>query len=372
MIFLARLLFRDIGMNIGKLEVIFRIGISTLSVLFAAYHIFFAVCFAILGFYTVLPVNLISIALYVLIVIMNKNKMSGASGVIFILIPSIYAIFCVVLFGPGVGAQWYLLALVAPVYMIYEKFSVMERRLCVLTLFIVMTLVCYIGGLQRTPVYGGQSFVIMETANILLAMVVGIMAAEILYFSIMFNHHRYQSKIANLTDESNRDPLTKLWNRRYIENALTNLFWDEAAKRERAFVAMADIDHFRNINDEYGHEAGDDVLKKFGQAMLKGFRGTDVVARWGGESFLVLLNDTDERGALKALENFKAKLKHSEFIINENQKIDLKVTVGFVACSVDDSSAECIKRSNVALAYGKDNGSDMIVNYRDVPGAKSF
>ena len=375
MIFLARLLFRDIGMNIGKREVVFRIGISTMSVLFAVYHTFFLICFAIYGYYTVLPINVISIVLYICIISMNRHKLSGASGIIFIFIPSVYALACVYLFGWGIGAQWYLIALISPVYLIYEKFSVTERRLCVLTLILCMVFICYLGHLQYSPVYAGNSFALLEIANILLAMLIGVMAAEVLYFSALFNQRRYQSKIANLTDEANRDPLTKMWNRRYIENALTNLFWDEATNRDRTYVATIDIDHFKNVNDEYGHEAADDILKKFAQVMIKGFRGTDVPARWGGEAFLVLLNDTDERGALKALENFKAKLKFAGFTIDdehEEHKVEINVTIGFVCCTVDDSYTECIMRSNMALTYGKNNGRNMIVNYRDVPGAKSF
>ena len=237
-----------------------------------------------------------------------------------------------------------------------------------------MAFLCYMVYIERMPTYGAQTHMILEYGNILLSMLVGIMAAEVLLFSSLFNQRRYQNKIANLTDEANRDPLTKMFNRRYIENMLTNLFWDENAIRERVFIATIDIDHFKAVNDEYGHESGDDVLKKFAQVMIKGFRGTDIMARWGGEAFLVVLNDTDERGALKALENFKNKLKYSEFIIEgeEAKKIDIEVTIGFVSCIVDDSYSECIMRSNVALTYGKNSGRNIIVNYRDVPGAKSF
>jgi diguanylate cyclase (GGDEF)-like protein len=373
MLFLARLLFRDIGKNIGKREVILRIGVSTLSILFAVYHVFFFICFALLyKLYAILPINLICILLYIFVVLMNRHKVSAASGVIFAIIPAIYAIVCVYLIGWELGAQWYLVALITPIHMIYEKFSVMERRLCVLIPIISMALLCYMVMLGQEPVYSGQTFVFMQFANIFLAIVVGMMSAEVLQFSSLFNQRRYQNKIANLTDESNRDPLTKMFNRRYVENVLTNIFWDESTNRERIFIASIDIDHFKNINEEYGHETGDDVLKKFAQVMLKGFRGTDVAARWGGEAFLVILNDTDERGALKALENFKNKLKYAEFFIDDERKIDVTVTMGFVSCNVNDSYAECIMRSDEALSYGKGNGRDLIVNYRDVPGAKSF
>lgn len=371
MIFLARLLFRDFGKNINKHEVVFKVGISTMSVLFAALHVYFCICCAIYGLYSLIPFSVCAIALYIAIVFMNQKKVSGASGAIFVLIPIVYAIACAYMAGWDFGAQWYLLALVGPVYLIYEEYSAAMRRLCLILLIISMIFISYVALFNANFPVQARQYLVLEVSNVFLAILVSVMAAEVIHFSNVLSQRRSKSKLATLTDEADRDPLTSMWNRRHIENTLINLFWDDTVNRGRTFVASIDIDHFQRINDEYGQEAGDDILKKFAKVMTNSFRGTDVVARWDGEAFIAVLNDTDDTGALRALENFKNKLKDSDIAINE-RKIDINVTIGFVSCNVDDTYKECIARSAAALTHGKESGCDVIVNYRDVPGAKSY
>ena len=371
MIFLARLLFRDIGKNIKKSEVVFRVGISTLSVLIAAFHAYFCICFAIFGLYSYIPISIACLALYIIIIMMNRKKVSGSSGILFVLVPAVYAVTCVYLLGWDFGAQWYLLALIAPVYLIYEEFSSAQRRLCISLLIISMLLVYYITILMPQLSGGAQSNRALEVSNVLFAMLVSLMAAEVIHFGNMFSKRRYKNKLANLSDESNRDTLTNLWNRKYIENALTNLFWDDTVNRERIFIASVDIDHYKKIIEDYGHDMADSILKKYAQTISKAFRGTDIIARWEGDAFLVVLKDTDEEGAFRALENFKNRVRGMDLSVNEN-KFDIRVTIGYVACNADETYDGCIKLSNDALTHGKNKGRDLIVNYRDVPGAKNY
>ena len=351
MIFLARLLFRDMGKNVKKGEIVFRAGISTLSALFALFHAGFAVCFAVNGFYTAVPVNLFFLALYLLVISMNRRKASEASGILFVLIPAAYAVAGVYSFGLSFGAQWYLLALIAPVYMIYDEFSPGTRKISVILLILSMALVYWLELFMPHYLAVGEPFFILEITNILLAVVVSLLAAEVMIFSNMLSRHRYKNKLANLTDDSGKDPLTGMWNRKYIENVLVNYFWDENANRERSFAASIAVNN----------ELSEDGFKNLAQVMMKSLRGTDVIGRWDGGLFLAVLNDTDENGAMKALENFNEKVKSAG-----------SVTIGFVALSVDDVYEDCIGRSNAALKYGMEKGTDAIVNYRDIPGAKKY
>jgi len=297
---------------------------------------------------------LFCIACYLLIITLNRHRFSQPTGFLFVILPSLYAVVSIYLFGWDIGAQWFLMALIIPVFIMYEKFPRGIRRLYVIFFFAMMLLCLYIPT-QFEPNYAGSWVYVMNIVNISLAMFSGVLSAEIINFSSMFNQRRYQSKIANLSDEANRDPLTKMWNRRYIENVLTNLFWEDIAKRERTFIAAIDIDHFKEINETYGHEIGDDVLKQFAQVMLKGFRSADVTSRWGRETFVVILNDTEEKGVLKALENFKGKMQYAGFSAGD-EKLDIKVTTGLVCCNASDNYIDCINK---------------IMNYSEVAGAKS-
>ena len=92
-----------------------------------------------------------------------------------------------------------------------------------------------------------------------------------------------------LRSQAIRDQLTGLYNRRFLEDALTRETGRAARSGEPVAVAILDVDHFKRVNDTYGHEAGDAVLRELGQALLKTIRKTDIVGRFGGEEFLMLL-----------------------------------------------------------------------------------
>lgn len=102
----------------------------------------------------------------------------------------------------------------------------------------------------------------------------------------------------NLEQASNCDPLTGLPNRRYMTARLKEAVAEATRMPERAFALMlADIDHFKNINDGFGHAVGDEVLKCIAQAMASVLREYDVCARWGGEEFLLLFPGCDQNSA---------------------------------------------------------------------------
>src|SRR6185369_7647854 len=95
------------------------------------------------------------------------------------------------------------------------------------------------------------------------------------------------------------DGLTGLHNRRYLERHLTALVQQATARQKPLSVLMLDIDHFKQINDTYGHAAGDEVLREFSRRVRKAVRGIDLACRLGGEEFVIAMPDTD--GALAVL-----------------------------------------------------------------------
>ena len=364
---LARLLFSNIGKITDKHEAVFRISLSTLSAMFVAFHIVFILFFIVIHqIYVVLPINIICILLYTLAILMNRHKANAAAGVIFSFAPSLYAVACIYLVGWELGAQWYLIALIAPVYMINEKFAEDHRKLCLAILAFAMVLVCYMTFFLLPPLGMGEPFVIMQFLNIFLSIVTGVAAAGVFSFCNSFNSLSEHGKLNMLSGAAKIDGLTNIYSKKYFENVLVNVYRDEEVDRKRIYLAAINIDNFRLINEEYGNKFGDIVLKYFAEVMTTSFRSTDVSARWGGDTFVVLLHDTDENGAITALEKFKSKLEETELIIHEWQYIELKVTIGFVSCDFEDSHSESIKCADEALVYGKKNGRNIIVNYNDI------
>jgi diguanylate cyclase (GGDEF)-like protein len=113
-----------------------------------------------------------------------------------------------------------------------------------------------------------------------------------------------------LRSQAIRDQLTGLYNRRFLEDALTRETGRAARSGESVAVAILDVDHFKRINDTHGHEAGDAVLRELGEVLQKTIRKTDIVGRFGGEEFLVLLPGADvevaQARALGVLEAVRA------------------------------------------------------------------
>jgi diguanylate cyclase (GGDEF)-like protein len=163
---------------------------------------------------------------------------------------------------------------------------------------------------------------------------------------------------ARLRDLSQQDELTGLYNRRYVMARLE----DELARRKRKLepltVAMVDLDGFKRVNDEEGHEAGDAVLKVVALALLRATRRADVAARYGGDEFLVLLPNTDLEGAravgARILDLSRAAAREVCPVI------PVSASIGITAVEADDEPAEIVRRVDEHLYAAKRAGGDRI------------
>ncbi|MDP8232958.1 MAG: GGDEF domain-containing protein [Candidatus Zophobacter franzmannii] len=151
------------------------------------------------------------------------------------------------------------------------------------------------------------------------------------------------------------DPLTKVFNRRDMEEKMlnaVNLF--EREMNPFSFLII-DIDLFKNVNDTYGHDGGDYVLKTLSALLKTSLRKIDTISRWGGEEFLVLLNKTTEEGAGVAAEKLRKAVEDFRFEYNDNS-FAITVTVGYSTFDELREVHEVIKEADLALYEGKQNG----------------
>lgn len=161
---------------------------------------------------------------------------------------------------------------------------------------------------------------------------------------------------------SRKDELTGLSNRRDIIEKLK----DEVSRFERTghvfSVLMADVDHFKKINDTYGHECGDYTLKKIGSTFLNNTQKRDVVARWGGEEFLIFLPETGVEQALKTAERLRLAIEKNDIRYGEGI---IKITTSFGAAAYHKGQTidELIKRSDISLYQAKKQGRNRVVNH---------
>lgn len=170
-------------------------------------------------------------------------------------------------------------------------------------------------------------------------------------------------KMSHLQRESRRDPLTGAMNRLAMEEDLPNEF-ARSKRYKRVFsLVMADIDHFKNINDTYGHAIGDEVLKFFVQQLQKSLRSVDVIYRYGGEEFLIILPETLVEGALFVAEKLRKSIDSSALKHRDDPSITLRVTSSFgvsIIAKSDSSHMDIIKRADKALYLAKNAGRNRV------------
>lgn len=159
------------------------------------------------------------------------------------------------------------------------------------------------------------------------------------------------------------DQLTGLHNRRYLETHFNGLF-DESAMRARDLaVLMLDIDKFKLVNDTYGHDAGDEVLKEFARRVKDATRVVDVVARLGGEEIVVVLPETGLGAAAAVAERIRTHVMGSAFAIHGGRsQIPITVSIGVASRKAGDQSpAQMMKRADEALYKAKGDGRNRVI-----------
>lgn len=166
------------------------------------------------------------------------------------------------------------------------------------------------------------------------------------------NHHKV--KRLSITDG-----LTKLYNHSYFHQQL-------AEKEGKKYsIAIMDIDNFKDFNDKYGHQAGDQVLRKLSKLLKSELREDDIIARYGGEEFIIYFNLVDEKILSKVIERLMKKIRKME-VSFEEQNLNVTVSIGVAVNANGGSSAErLIKQADTALYIAKGAGRDMVKFYRN-------
>jgi two-component system cell cycle response regulator len=158
------------------------------------------------------------------------------------------------------------------------------------------------------------------------------------------------------------DPLTALHNRRYMTSHLKTLF-DESSQRQPLSVLLLDIDYFKAVNDRYGHDAGDSVLREFAARVRRNIRGIDLACRLGGEEFVVVMPDTDLAKAYLVGERLRQCIAAAPFYAGERiGTLEVTASVGVAALEFADDTPELIlKRADQALYCAKRDGRNRVV-----------
>ena len=159
------------------------------------------------------------------------------------------------------------------------------------------------------------------------------------------------------------DQLTGLHNRRFMDARLASMF-DESVMRARTLsLLVLDVDHFKVVNDSWGHDAGDEVLREFADRVRACTRGIDVVARMGGEEVVVVLPDTADMAAQAVAERIRERVESEPFAIQGGvRRIPVTVSIGVASRRAgDQSAADIMKRADDALYQAKAAGRNRVI-----------
>lgn len=158
------------------------------------------------------------------------------------------------------------------------------------------------------------------------------------------------------------DVLTGMRNRAFLQQYLQTQFslYKKAPKNQGFCILMSDIDHFKKINDTHGHQAGDFILKNVAQVISQSVRKTDVVCRYGGEEFLITLNDISDEAALLVAEKIRHNIENASCVF-DGKTIPVTSSFGLSHIRPDDKSVEeVVKRADEALYQSKHAGRNRV------------
>ena len=178
----------------------------------------------------------------------------------------------------------------------------------------------------------------------------------IIFYLIKSRDFEYQYKLATI------DGLTELYNHRYFQESLKKQV--EISKRyEQPFsLLILDIDFFKKVNDTYGHQAGDAVLKQVAQILKKNARNTDVICRYGGEEMGIILPNTIAQEALNLAKRINSAVEEYNFILDTNKSGKVTVSVGVATFPENaDNAKDLIEFADKGLYYAKEHGRNQVV-----------
>lgn len=166
--------------------------------------------------------------------------------------------------------------------------------------------------------------------------------------------------LAQLQAIVTRDDLTGLPNRRQMQALMDQELLRSLRNFHDFCIAVVDLDHFKRVNDQHGHAAGDAVLRAFAQAGQAAMRATDVLARWGGEEFVVLLPDTAMPPALAGMERLRQQVAALNIDVGDGATVTITISIGLTGYRRDETLAQTLERADRLLYQAKASGRDRV------------
>ena len=183
------------------------------------------------------------------------------------------------------------------------------------------------------------------------------MDVDTLYAIYLVDITLLQQKNLKAQYEATHDFLTNIYNRAKFSEIFKIEFMRSQRYQRPLSVAMLDIDHFKNINDTYGHLTGDKILRELADYCKTNIRKTDFIARWGGEEFIIVMSETDRDKSKEMCEILRKGVEKKEF----SDSLHITISIGVSQLNTNDSEKSLIERVDIALYKAKNSGRNRVV-----------
>ena len=161
--------------------------------------------------------------------------------------------------------------------------------------------------------------------------------------------------------QASHDHLTGLFNRHYFELLIKKQQNDSKRNKQNIALMMCDIDHFKTVNDIYGHDIGDKVLKNIAEILIKNSRASDSIIRFGGEEFLIIASYDSIEDLMKYGERIRMNIESTK-ILDQN----ITISIGIALCDHNCIADETMKKADIALYTAKENGRNQVILYDNI------
>lgn len=348
----------------GNLQVTDRQKYSLMIYSVTLVHIFLTCLF---GYFKVTPLfifNIFSVLTYLFSTkFIKRNDFLTVYYITYseIVIHSFVATVCV---GWQYGFAQYIIAIIPVCYYMCYTMNTKHRRMIIANgsvLFAVLAfLSCKVLSFYITPIYELHLKSLelgLYIFNSICTFLFLILFSMIFVFEINSSSIQLQHKNAILEKLASTDPLTGLYNRRSM-----NLFLTQAQESGSNFsIIMFDIDDFKKINDNYGHDFGDIVLREIAQITTDQVKGNGYVCRWGGEEVLILINSPDTEKVCHIAEDIRRNVANHIFKF-DSKWIHCTITLGVSAHHMEDTIEETITKADYNLYVGKRGGKNVVIH----------
>ena len=311
----------------------------------------YLVVFLLLGMPVIAMLNIVSAAAYAAAYFLLGRRKSLPAVLLMWTEVLVHASACTILLGWGTGIHYYLLVFLPAV--------AVSRSLRQAALAMAFVLVSYLGldlATQLIPTtyqLPGGVATVFRWLNLSLVFVMS-------GYTARYYVKRVEEAEQRLRDLATTDALSGLWNRRHFLDCARAEVRRAQRHGQPLTVVLADIDHFKRVNDDHGHAAGDDVIRHVSAVLRAQLRAPDIVGRWGGEEFIMLLPQTDLAGAAMLCERLRRAVETTPC---EHAQGAIHVTMSFGVAVVDLDSAleESAKQADAALYEAKHAGRNRVV-----------